>query len=74
MDMYKVVKTNTQYYPYVLLLLQDVGTVEKKWWVYTYVYDEDLCEDYKVKDLTGTELSQLPEHGGWIEKEEIRSL
>lgn len=70
--MYKVTSIDLHHYPHVLLLLQDTGG--ERWWAIGEQHYEDLCEDYKVKDLTGTELSQLPEHGGWIEKEEIRSL
>lgn len=72
--MYKINYVQHDRYPWSILHLLDLTTGEEKYWLFTVVYEDDLCKEYNVRDLTGLLLDKLPTKGMWTTKEEIQYL
>lgn len=71
--MYKIIDTIDRY-PHVVLLLLDITTGDKRYWCFSVLYADELCEQYHVNNLNGLTLNHLPQHGGWIEEQDINKI
>ncbi len=71
--MYKVL-SRIDRYPHVVLLLVDITTGDKRYWCFSTLHEEELCEEYHVKTIEGVLLDRLPHFGGWITKNAINKI
>lgn len=72
--MYKINYVQHDRYPWSILHLLDLTTDEEKYWLFTVVYEDDLCKEHNVKDLKGIIIDHLPTKGEWITQQEIQEL
>lgn len=72
--MWKITRTITAHYPYMVLELTDVASGERGLWAMADGQSEDILRESRMKGLAGILLSGLPGHGGWISEEEINGL
>lgn len=71
--MYKIIDTIDRY-PHIVLQLVDITTGNKRYWCFSTLHAEDLCEEYHVRRLKGILLDHLPNNGGWITKKTINLI
>lgn len=71
--MYKIIETIDRY-PFVVMLLVNITTGEKRYWCIDDVHADDLCAEYHVRNLHGLILDQLPASGSWIKRQDINLI
>jgi len=71
--MYKIIDTIDRY-PFVVMLLVNITTGEKRYWCIDDVHADELCDEYHAKDLKGLLLDQLPAWGTWITRQSINMI
>ena len=71
--MYKIIDTIDRY-PFVVLLLLDITTGEKRYWCIDDVRADELCDEYHAKYLKGILLDKLPRAGYWITRQDINKI
>lgn len=61
-------------YPHVVLALVNITTGEKLYCCFSVIHEEELCQEYHVKNLKGVLLDELPQNGGWFDWSDINRI
>ena len=71
--MYQIIRA-IDLYPHVVLTLVNITTGEKRYWCFSVIHEEELCQEYHVKNLKGVLLDELPQNGGWFDWSDINRI
>ena len=71
--MYKVLDIIDRY-PHVVLQLVDITNGNKRYWCFSELHAQDLCEEYHTQHLRGVLLDNIPSNGGWITRRDINEI
>jgi hypothetical protein len=72
--MWKITRTITAYYPFIILELTSLSDGESGLWSMADGQSEDILREYHARNLEGIVLDKLPKNGGWMDEDDIHKL